>query len=235
MPFGIGTHANSVIAYDLPPGFERFQTKVGLDNGGTDQKACGSASSVQFFVYTKKPSLLAAAPSRDPESAVAGLDVAEGLEVTLVSSEPAIRSLTNLDIDHRGRIWVCEVINYRHNNGKRPQGDRILILEDKDGDGKADETKVYYQGRDIDSAMGIAVLGNKVIVSATPNVFVFTDTNGDDKPDKKEVFFSVSNPPHPQGNLKLWLLSPPPGASPKVLKQTHLDVNCSGVGQEILF
>ena len=198
--FGIGTHAKSVIAYDLPPGFERFQAKVGLDNGGTDQSACGNAARVQFFVYTSRPSSASssiAAPSREPGAAVDGLDVATGLKATLFSSEPAIRSLTNLDIDHRGRVWVCEVINYRHNNGKRPEGDRILILEDKDGDGKADETKVYYQGRDIDSAMGIAVLGNKVIVSCSPTVFVFTDTDGDDKPDKKEIFFSkVGQPQH---------------------------------------
>ena len=65
----------------------------------------------------------------------------------------------------------------------KPEGDRILILEDTNGDGQADNTKVYYQGTDINAALGVWVMGNKVIVSCSPNIFIFTDTNGDDKPD----------------------------------------------------
>jgi putative membrane-bound dehydrogenase-like protein len=125
----------------------------------------------------------------DPANAVANLDVHPELRATLFASEPKITNPTNLDIDHRGRVWICDVMNYRGNNGKRPAGDRILILEDTDGDGVADSVKTFYQGRDVDSAMGICVLGNKVIVSASPNVLVFTfDEN--DKITKKEVLFT---------------------------------------------
>jgi putative membrane-bound dehydrogenase-like protein len=135
--------------------------------------------------------------SRLAENAVSGLDVAPGLEATLFASEPMLLSPTNIDVDHRGRVWVCEVVNYRLRNGSRPEGDRILILEDIDGDGQADKSSVFYQGRDVDSAMGICVLGNRVIVSASPNVFVFTDTDGDDKADKKELLFTkTGNPQH---------------------------------------
>ena len=49
---------------------------------------------------------------------------------------------------------------------------------------------MFYQGEDINAALGIAVLGNKVIVSVSPNVFVFTDEDGDDVPDSKEILFS---------------------------------------------
>ena len=72
--------------------------------------------------------------------------MAEGLEATLFASEPEISNPTNIDIDSRGRVWVCEVMNYRGNNGKRPEGDRILILEDTDGDGKADKTDRLLPG-----------------------------------------------------------------------------------------
>jgi putative membrane-bound dehydrogenase-like protein len=133
---------------------------------------------------------LLAEDEHPPSQALAGLDVGPGLEATLFASEPMMLSPTNIDVDHRGRVWVCEVVNYRHRNGERPEGDRILILEDTDGDGKADKSTVFYQGRDIDSAMGICVLGNRVIVSCSPNIFVFTDTDGDDKADKKEVLFT---------------------------------------------
>lgn len=114
----------------------------------------------------------------------------EELEATLAAQEPMLLSPTCLDVDHRGRVWLCEVVNYRAHRDKRPEGDRILILEDTDGDGVMDTRKVFYQGRDIDSAMGICVLGNKTIVSASPNIWIFTDENGDDIPDRKELLFS---------------------------------------------
>src|SRR5688572_7748368 len=121
------------------------------------------------------------------------MKVADGLEVTLFASEPMVRNPANLDIDARGRVWVTEGANYRLWNkwGKlRPEGDRVVILEDTNGDGTADKETTFYQGNDINTALGIAVLGPKVIVSCSPNVFVFTDEDGDDKADKKEVLFT---------------------------------------------
>ncbi|CAN5584822.1 hypothetical protein BH10BAC4_BH10BAC4_03300 [soil metagenome] len=127
------------------------------------------------------------------ENSLADLKVYDGLEVALFASEPMLTNPTNIDVDARGRVWVCEAYNYRNQyNSKNPykkEGDRILILEDTDGDGKADKSKVYYQGTDVNAALGISVLGNKVIVSCSPNVLVFTDLNGDDVPDKKEILF----------------------------------------------
>jgi len=131
------------------------------------------------------------------------------VEATLFASEPMMLNPTNIDIDHRGRVWVCEVVNYRvaelmppetrqYANkaaNLRAEGDRILILEDIDGDGVADTSKVYYQGPDVDAALGICVLGNKVIVTCAPDVIVFTDEDGDDKPDKKEYLFRKSGSP----------------------------------------
>jgi len=212
--YGIGAHANSIISYKLPPGYTRFKATAGLDAGGVKQGSCGESASARFSVFTSKPAIVttssksAGAGSREVEDAVSGLDIAEGVEATLVASEPELLSLTNLDIDHRGRIWVCEVVNYRRHNGKRPEGDRILILEDTDGDGKAETSKVFYQGRDIDSAMGICVLGNKVIVSASPQVLILTDTNGDDKADKKEVLFDKTGQPQHDHSAHSFLFGP---------------------------
>lgn len=145
---------------------------------------------------------------RDPKNAVSGLKVHDGLEVTLAASEPMIQSLTNLDVDHRGRVWVCEVVNYRAHLGKRPAGDRILILEDQDGNGEVDSSKVFYQGSDIDSAMGICVLGDRVIVSASPNVWVFTDQDGDDVPEKKELLFSNTGMPQHDHSAHSFIFGP---------------------------
>jgi putative membrane-bound dehydrogenase-like protein len=120
------------------------------------------------------------------------LNVAQGLEATLFAAEPNIVNLCDLDVDERGRVWVTEGANYRKwaNPPLRPEGDRIVICEDTNRDGSADKFTTFYQGTDINSALGICVLGNKVIVSSAPNVFVFTDENGDGTADKKEVLFT---------------------------------------------
>ena len=160
-----------------------------------------STSLVLFSFLLVTACLVAEEPERQAENALNGLDVAEGLEASLFVSEPEMLSPTNIDIDAYGRVWVCEVVNYRRRNGERPDGDRILIFEDENGDGKADSQKVFYQGRDIDTAMGICVLGNRVIVSVAPYVFVLIDDDGDDKADRKEILFSkTGQPQHDHSN-----------------------------------
>lgn len=125
-----------------------------------------------------------------PDDTVAAMKVTNGLEVKVFAAEPMITNPTNITVDARGRVWVCDVVNYRGNQGKRPAGDRILVLEDTDGDGRADKSTVFYQGSDVDSALGICVLGEKVIVSCSPDVFVLTDTDGDDQADDKQLLYT---------------------------------------------
>ncbi|HEY0454743.1 MAG TPA: PVC-type heme-binding CxxCH protein [Verrucomicrobiae bacterium] len=123
------------------------------------------------------------------------LSVAQGLEATLFACEPMVVNPCDMDVDERGRVWITEGANYRlsmHKNWGiiRPGGDRIQILEDTDGDGKADQATTFYQDESINAALGICVLGNKVIVSSAPNVFVLTDTDGDGVADKRELMFT---------------------------------------------
>ena len=120
-----------------------------------------------------------------------GLTLPGDLEATLWAESPLLHNPTNMDVDSRGRIWVTEAVDYRNYNNDSTKflhytkGDRIVILEDTDRDGKADTSKVFVQEKDLVSPLGIAVIGNKVVVSCSPNLIVYTDENGDDKPDKK--------------------------------------------------
>lgn len=140
---------------------------------------------------------------RLPENALKGIQVAAGLEVALFASEPTITNPTNIDIDHRGRIWVCEAYNYRPGitgNETNPEGDRIVILEDTDGDGISDKSTIFYQGPELNAPLGIWVMGSQAIVSQSPYVWLFTDTDGDDKADKKEIIFQgVEGEQHDHG------------------------------------
>jgi len=135
---------------------------------------------------------LSDAEKRLPENALKGLVAFDGLEVRTMATEPMLKNPTNIDVDERGRVWVTEAYNYRpdiNGNPTNALGDRIMILEDNNGDGKMDTAKVFYQGPEINAPLGIHVLYNKVIVSQSPNVWVFYDDNGDDRADRKEILF----------------------------------------------
>ncbi|MCU0393255.1 MAG: dehydrogenase, partial [Thermoflexibacter sp.] len=118
------------------------------------------------------------------------------LESTLWAESPLFYNPTNIDVDKKGRIWVTEAVNYRDFNNKPEnhkhfaEGDRVMILQDTDGDGKADSSKVFVQDKDLRAPLGIAVIGNKVIVSCSPHLIIYTDENEDDVPDKKEILLT---------------------------------------------
>ncbi|WP_353480861.1 PVC-type heme-binding CxxCH protein [Haliscomenobacter sp.] len=120
----------------------------------------------------------------------------DDLEVTLWAESPLFYNPTNMDVDTRGRIWVTEAVNYRTFNNDtlhhlfHHNGDRVMILEDTDGDGKADGSKIFVQDKDLVSPLGIAVVGKQVIVSCAPNLIIYTDENGDDIPDRKEILLT---------------------------------------------
>ena len=90
---------------------------------------------------------------------------------------------------------MAEGVNYRLTLGGRkkadyrPAGDRIMILEDTNGDGKADKIKVFVQDQSLRTPLGISVLGDKVIVSQSPDIVVYTKDEQDNII-KKEVLLT---------------------------------------------
>lgn len=137
--------------------------------------------------------LPAAARENAPTSVPVELFEARGgLEVTVWAQSPLFYNPTNIDIDRDGRIWVAE--GYRYRLRDRPEGDRIVVLEDKDGDGKAESSHVFVQEPALVSPLGVAVLDDKIIVSQPPDMIVYTDVDRDlkfdPKVDKREVLLS---------------------------------------------
>lgn len=128
-----------------------------------------------------------------PEKALADLQPAEGLQVELFAAEPMLMNPTAIDVDPKGRVWVAEAVNYRRVNFNRPilreEGDRIVVLEDSNGDGQADKSHVFYQGKELYGPIGICVIpqadnkGYRVLVAQSPDILEFTDSNGDLKAD----------------------------------------------------
>lgn len=172
-----------------------FKARLGIPMlflGGTVLFSAYQHTPTSRFINHYVDSVLTEAQKRLPENSLAGVKMAEGLSVKTFATEPMLMNPTDIDVDARGRVWVLEAYNYRPAitlNPTHKEGDRIMILEDKDGDGKADESKVFYQDASLNAPLGIAVLGNVVLVSQSPYVWKLTDTDGDDKADKKEVLF----------------------------------------------
>jgi putative membrane-bound dehydrogenase-like protein len=102
---------------------------------------------------------------------------------------------TAIDIDGEGRVWVAEAVNYRQWDGRNPgkhfdAGDRIVVLEDTDGDGAADKSTVFVQDKDLTAPLGILVLEDRVLVSCSPHLYVYRDLDGDLQADSRETLLT---------------------------------------------
>jgi putative membrane-bound dehydrogenase-like protein len=125
---------------------------------------------------------------------VEAFTVPEGMEVKVWATSPLLYNPTNMDVDQHGRIWVTEGVNYRGKAKRRKEGDRVVVLEDTDHDGKADKSTVFVQEEFLVSPLGIAVFDNKIVVSQPPDMIVYTDVDRnlkfDPKIDKREVLLT---------------------------------------------
>ena len=157
---------------------------------------------VRGFISIAAALLLAACSVSLPDAGD-DFEVADGLELTLWASEPLLVNPTNFDIDERGRVWFIESVNYRSDLKSKPKndlaGDRIVILEDTDGDGQADHRKVFDQHPQMLAPLGISVLGNKVIVSQSPDLFVYTKDEDDRIVSKEALLTGWSGIDHDHG------------------------------------
>ena len=85
-------------------------------------------------------------PNADAEAVPTDLFVVpDGLEVTLWAASPKLYNPTNMDIDKDGRAWVAEGVRYRKHFDRQPEGDRIVVIEDTNRDGKADSSHTFVQ------------------------------------------------------------------------------------------
>jgi putative membrane-bound dehydrogenase-like protein len=115
-----------------------------------------------------------------PEQELKTLKAAPGFEVSLFASEPLITNPSAIDVDTQGRVWVAEIQWYR-GGVKNPPADKIKVLEDTDGDGKADKVTVFAEG--VFAPMSICVAGQRVFVATSPDLWMYEDKNGDLKAD----------------------------------------------------
>ena len=121
-----------------------------------------------------------------PESSIEQMTVPEGFEVQLFASErefPEFSNPTQMAFDSKGRLWVSCMINYpQWLPGSAKPGDKLLIFEDTDGDGKADECKTFYDR--LICPTGFEFYEDGVLVVDEPRILFLRDTDGDDQADE---------------------------------------------------
>ncbi|WP_236010463.1 PVC-type heme-binding CxxCH protein [Candidatus Laterigemmans baculatus] len=123
-----------------------------------------------------------------PEESLKKFKVPEGFEVELVASEVEFPDLQNpvaFKFDERGRIWVSTMPSYPMYLPGTPPDDKILILEDSDGDGRMDKQTVFADGLHL--PIGFVLGDGGVYVSQQPNLVFLQDTDGDDVADVRKT------------------------------------------------
>jgi putative membrane-bound dehydrogenase-like protein len=124
-----------------------------------------------------------------PAESMKHVVVPADFEVRLFAAEPEIGKPICMTWDERGRLWIGESLDYPNELQPEGQGrDRIKVLEDTDGDGRADKFTVFAEGLSIPTSM--AFYRGGVIVHQAPHTLYLRDTDGDGRADEKRVLFT---------------------------------------------
>jgi putative membrane-bound dehydrogenase-like protein len=123
-----------------------------------------------------------------PEESIKLVQVPVGFEMTLFASEPMIINPMAMAWDERGRLFVIETVDYPNEVRTEGGNDKIKILEDTDGDGKADKVTVFADNLNIPTSI-MAVNGG-ILISMAPDFLFLKDTDGDDVADVREVLMT---------------------------------------------
>jgi len=126
-------------------------------------------------------------PEPDIAAELAAFKIADGYEISLFAADPMIANPINVNWDTKGRAWVATSSTYPHIVPGREPNDKIIILEDTDGDGVADKHTVFAENLLVPHSV-MPVPGG-AFVTATTQLLFLADTDGDDVADERRVVF----------------------------------------------
>lgn len=123
-----------------------------------------------------------------PQEQLKSFHLPPGFEIQLVAAEPDISKPMNMAFDEKGRLWITESREYPYPAPKNRKGrDAIKVLEDTDGDGRADKIATFAAGLNI--PIGLYPYRDGAIAFSIPNIYHFQDTDGDGRADKQEILY----------------------------------------------
>ncbi|MEM1442661.1 MAG: PVC-type heme-binding CxxCH protein, partial [Verrucomicrobiota bacterium] len=127
-------------------------------------------------------------PDTAHEAQLNAFSLPEGVSINLFAHEPAVKNPVHMNWDERGRLWVVSSPLYPHIQPGEEDNDRIVILEDEDGDGVAEKHTVFADSLHIPTAI-LPGDGGCYVANAIEVLFL-KDTDGDDVADEKRVVLS---------------------------------------------
>jgi putative heme-binding domain-containing protein len=127
-------------------------------------------------------------PNPDPKVERKTLNVTEGFEVNLFADEPMLVKPIQMNWDEKGRLWVVGSKNYPQLKPGEVPNDKIYVLEDTTGDGRADVSTIFAEGLHIPT--GILPGDSGVYVANATEILHLKDTNGDGKADQRRTVLS---------------------------------------------
>jgi putative heme-binding domain-containing protein len=127
-------------------------------------------------------------PDPDPELERKSFELAEGLEVNLYAADPRMAKPIHINFDAQGRLWIASSEIYPHVKPGQEADDKILVLEDADGDGRAEKTTVFADGLLIPT--GVVPGDGGAYVANSTEILHLSDTDGDGRADKRRVMLS---------------------------------------------
>src|SRR5205823_2366855 len=127
-------------------------------------------------------------PDPDPEVERRTFKVAEGFEVNLFAADPRLAKPIQMNFDPKGRLWVASSEAYPQIRPGQKQNDKIIVLEDTDGDGRADRTTVFADGLLIPT--GLEPGDGGVYVADSTDLLHLSDPGGTGKATKRRVVLS---------------------------------------------
>ena len=116
-------------------------------------------------------------------------EVADAFEVNLWAEDPQLHKPIEINWDARGRLWVASSEVYPQIKPGQPATDSVVVLEDADGDGKADKSTVFAAGLLIPTGV-LPDSNGGCYLAASHQLLYFKDTNGDGKADEQRIVLS---------------------------------------------
>ncbi len=132
-------------------------------------------------------------PDPDPEVERKSFQVAEGFEVNLFAADPMLAKPIQMNWDAAGRLWIASSEVYPQIEPGQKANDKILVLEDTDGDGRADKTTVFANGLLIPTGVEpdrVGPNGSSAFVANSTELLHLSDTDGDGKADTSRIVLS---------------------------------------------
>ncbi len=157
----------------------------------------------------KKPISVGEPPAdHSPAAELASFKVLDGFAVNLFADETdGIANALVLRWDERGRLWCLQTSAYPQPAPDETANDKVIILEDSDGDGRADKRTIWADGLRMPMGMELGAPG-ELIVGEGEKLLRLTDTDGDDRADRRETIFSGFGTGDTHQNLNSFIWSP---------------------------